>query len=83
MYFPDGTITKTDLKQGIWTTTNPKGITREKNIKLGTVKDSRNRLNTVTKIDPETSAVVEIREDGLLKITYIDRRTLLIFPDHT
>lgn len=34
-------------------------------------------------MDPETSAVVEIREDGLLKITYADRKTLFVFPDHT
>lgn len=34
-------------------------------------------------MDPETSAVVEIREDGLLKITYADRKTLFVFPDNT
>jgi hypothetical protein len=83
MYFPDGTITRTNLKQGIWVTTNPKGIVRERTLKNGSIKDSRNRLETITKIDPETSAVAEIREDGLLKITYVDRRVLLIFPDHT
>jgi len=35
------------------------------------------------KIDPETNAKVLIREDGLLKVIYPDRRTLLVFPDHS
>lgn len=47
------------------------------------VEDLHKKLKTVTKIDPETGAVVDIREDGLLRVTYIDRRTLLIFPDTT
>lgn len=34
-------------------------------------------------MDPETSAVVENREDGFLKIKYADRKTLYIFPDNT
>jgi 1-acyl-sn-glycerol-3-phosphate acyltransferase len=37
IYFPDGTITRTDLKQGIWVTTNPKGVVRERNLKLNSV----------------------------------------------
>ena len=41
------------------------------------------RLSLHEKIDPETNAVVQIREDGMLKIVYPDRRTLLILPDHS
>ena len=35
------------------------------------------------KIDPETGAIVNIREDGFLKIEYVDGSWLLIFDDHT
>jgi hypothetical protein len=83
IYFTDGTITKTDHRRGIWRTTNAKGVVRERNLRMNTVTDLKQRLKTVTKVDPETSAVVEIREDGLLKITYVDRKTLFIFPDNT
>ena len=83
LYFPDGTITYTDNKRGIWSTVNPKGILRERNIRSGTAFDVRGKFQIVTKVDPETAAVVDIRDDGLLKITYVDRRTLLIFPDKT
>lgn len=41
------------------------------------------RLEIHQKIDPETNAAVEVREDGLLKVTYADRTTLLVFPDKT
>jgi hypothetical protein len=83
IYFPDGTITKSDHRRGIWRTTNPKGIVRERNLRSQVVNDLKQRLKTVTKVDPETSAVVEIREDGLLKVKYADRKTLFIFPDNT
>lgn len=56
---------------------------RERNIRQGTCKDSETRLQIHEKIDPETSAVVQIREDGMLKITYIDRKTLFVMPDHS
>ena len=83
IYFTDGTITKTDHRRGIWRTTNSKGIVRERNLRTQTFPDLIQRLKTVTTVDPETSAVVEIREDGLLKITYADRKTLFVFPDNT
>ena len=41
------------------------------------------RLSIHEKIDPETNAVVQVREDGLLKVIYPDRRTLLVLPDHS
>lgn len=83
IYFPDGTITVTDHRRGIWRTTNHLGVVRERNVRTGIVKDEMVRLNTNEKIDPETNAIVRVREDGLLKVTYPDRRTLLVMPDHT
>jgi len=56
---------------------------RERNLRTGVVKDEMQRLRTHEKIDPETNSVVEIREDGLLRIKYPDRRTLLVLPDHS
>ena len=56
---------------------------RERNLRQNTVKDEQARLQISEKVDPETNAAVQVREDGLLRITYVDRRTLLIFPDHS
>jgi hypothetical protein len=83
IYLSDGTITKSDIRRGIWTTTNPAGVVRERNVRNNSCKDQETRLKIHEKVDPETSAVVAIREDGLLKITYIDRRTLFVMPDHS
>jgi hypothetical protein len=83
IYFPDGTITTTDHRRGIWRTTNPLGVVRERNVRTGQVSDSQQRLQITEKTDPETSATVAVREDGLLTIEYVDRRKLLIFPDHS
>lgn len=47
------------------------------------MQDKAARLNITVKVDPETGAVVNIREDGHLKIVYKDGSTLLIFADHT
>jgi len=69
----DGTITKTDHRRGTWTTTNA----------IGVVKDEVARLQINKKVDPETGAVVNIREDGLLKIDYADGSNLIIFADDT
>lgn len=41
------------------------------------------RYETSKKIDPETNAVVELREDGVLKISYVDNTSVIIFPDHS
>ena len=35
------------------------------------------------KVGPETSATVAVLKGGLLTITYIDRRKLLIYTDHS
>lgn len=56
---------------------------RERNVRTGQVSDSQQRLQITEKTDPETSATVAVREDGLLTIEYVDRRKLLIFPDHS
>lgn len=83
IYFPDGSITKTDHRRGIWRTTNIHGVVRERNLRQNSVRDLKQRLAIITKIDPESNAIVEIREDGFLRVKYIDRRTLLIMPDNT
>lgn len=83
IYFVDGTITKTDHRRGIWTTINSKGVIRERNVRTKIVKDEISSLECRRKIDPETMAVVLIREDGFLKIDYPDKSCLMVFPDHT
>ena len=57
IYLPDGTITTTNHRRGIWTTTNPHGIIRERNVRQRTVKDEVTRLKITEKTDPETSSV--------------------------
>lgn len=83
IYFKDGTITKTDHRRGIWTTINSKGIIRERNVRSKIVRDEISVLECQRKVDPETTAVIQIREDGFLKIDYPDKSCLMIFPDHT
>ena len=39
IYLRDGTITKTDHRRGIWTTTNALGVVRERNLRTGVVQD--------------------------------------------
>ena len=34
-------------------------------------------------MDPETGAIVNIREDGVLLINYVDGSSLIIFEDDT
>ena len=79
----DGTITKTDHRRGIWTTTNSVGVVRQRNLRTGIVKDDIARLQINKKVDPETGATLNIREDGFLKIDYVDGSSLIIFADHT
>jgi len=68
IYLKDGTITKTDHRRGIWTTTNAAGVVRERNLRTGVVRDEISRLQINKKVDPETGAIVNIREDGFLSI---------------
>jgi hypothetical protein len=79
----DGTITKTDHRRGIWTTINALGVVRERNLRTKVIKDEITRLSINKKVDPETAAVINIREDGFLKIDYADGSSLIVFADHT
>mmetsp|Transcript_22921 Transcript_22921/g.35280 ORF Transcript_22921/g.35280 Transcript_22921/m.35280 type:complete len:191 (+) Transcript_22921:3306-3878(+) len=83
IYYSDGTITQTDMRKGIWTTTNSKGIRRTRKTKGRIISDEMAKLKIETKVDPETNAVLEIREDKVLSIKYIDQTHLLIMPDGT
>ena len=83
IYLRDGTITKTDHRRGIWTTTNALGVVRERNLRTGVVQDLATRLTINKKVDPETGAQLEIREDGHLSILYADGSSMIIFADHT
>lgn len=83
MYFQDGSITEIDQRHGLWKTTNSAGVIRQRNLRKNRAVDEVRRLEFHTKIDPEENATVSVREDGLLKITYTDRSTMLIFPDNS
>lgn len=56
---------------------------RERNLRTGVVRDEVARLQINKKVDPETGAIVNIREDGFLKIDYTDGSSLIIFQDDT
>jgi hypothetical protein len=47
------------------------------------VYDEPKRLKITEKVDPETSAIVQVREDGVLTIRYIDDSKLVMLPDGT
>lgn len=79
----DGTITKTDHRRGIWTTINPLGIMRERNLRTQLITDHVEHLSSQQKIDPETGALITIREDNFLKIDYVDGSYLIIFEDES
>jgi len=81
--YPDGTVTVQDRRKGIWTTTNPKGVRRSRKLRDNNVCDEPRRLKINEKIDPETNARVQVREDGVLVISYIDESRLVMFSDGT
>jgi hypothetical protein len=83
IYFSDGTLTYSDKRKGIWYTINPFGVKRVRKEKDGIVTDEVQRLKIETKIDPETSATLKIREDGVLTVEYVDSSNLIIMPDGT
>ena len=80
---PDGTITSIDHRRNQWQTINAKGVIRVRKVKDRSFMDERVHLKTNTSIDPETSAKVHIRSDGLLRIEYLNGSLLVIFPDGT
>lgn len=83
IYYPDGTVTMTDKRKGVWYTVNPKGIKRVRKFKDNIAYDETKRLKIQEKIDPETSARILIREDGVLTIHYIDEKRIVLMPDGT
>jgi hypothetical protein len=83
LYFQDGSITEVDKRRGLWKTTNGQGVIRERNLRSKVATDQQRRLEFHTKNDPETNATVSVREDGFLRVSYVDRSEMLIFPDHS
>ena len=83
VYFPDGSITQSDKRRGLWYTVNSKGIKRTRRVKDGIISDDEMKLRAETKVDPETNASLLIREDGVLMIDYVDQSKLIIMPDGT
>lgn len=72
IYYPDGTVTYSDKRKGIWYTINNKGVKRVRKFKENEVYDEIRKLKIEERIDPETNAVIRVREDGVLVITYPD-----------
>lgn len=83
IYFADGTVTVTDKRKGVWLTTNPNGVKRVRKLKDNHVYDEPRKLKVTEKIDPETNAVIQTREDGVLTINYVDGQRLVMMPDGT
>ena len=81
--YPDGTVTGQDKRKGVWMTTNQKGVRRSRKLRDNTICDEPRRLKINEKIDPETNARVQVREDGVLVINYIDESRLVMFSDGT
>ena len=77
IFYPDGTITTTDKRKGAWFTVNPKGVKRVRKLQDNLVYDEPRRLRINEKVDPETSAHIKVREDGVLTIVYPDERRLV------
>ena len=67
----------------MWFTVNSKGVKRVRKLKDNLVYDEPKRLKISEKIDPETSATIKVREDGVLTINYIDDKKLVQMPDGT
>ena len=56
--YPDGTITTTDKRKGVWFTVNTKGVKRVRKLKDNQVYDEPKRMKISEKVDPETSAFI-------------------------
>jgi len=83
IYYIDGSITYTDKRRGVWYTINSAGVKRIRKIKDRIIQDDTVKLRIDTKVDPETNAILKIREDGVLNIEYIDQSLLIVMPDGT
>lgn len=58
IYYPDGTITTSDKRRGIWYTINPLGVKRTRKLKDGIILDDEERIRIEQKVDPETNAIL-------------------------
>lgn len=67
----------------MWFTVNPKGVKRVRKLQDNLVYDEPKRVKITEKVDPETSALIQVREDGVLTIKYIDETKLVMLPDGT
>jgi hypothetical protein len=72
IFYPDGSVTTTDKRKGVWFTVNSKGVKRVRKLKDNLVYDEPKRMKISEKIDPETNANIQVREDGVLIINYVD-----------
>lgn len=73
----------TDNRKELWQTVNSNGVKRIRKFKDNVVYDDPKLVKIQKKVDPETSAQIEIREDGVLVIKYIDDKKLVLMPDGT
>lgn len=81
--YPDGGVTYTDKRKGVWFTINAKGVKRVRKLQDNLVYDEPRRLKISERLDPETSAQISVREDGVLIIKYVDEKRLVMLPDGT
>ena len=79
--YPDGSVTSTDKRKGVWFTVNPKGVKRVRKLKDNLVYDEPRRLKLTERVDPETNAVIRVREDGVLTVVYVDGKRVVMLPD--
>ena len=56
---------------------------RHRKIKDKIVFDEVTKVKIDSKVDPETNATLHIREDGVMKVDYIDNTSLIVMPDGT
>lgn len=76
-------MTIQERRKATWTTVNAKGVKRIRKLRDNIVYDEPRRLKVTEKVDPETSARVFVREDGVLTIKYVDDSRLVMFQDGT
>ena len=89
-YMKDGTTqiymangdTSVLTKEKLWVTTNMKGLRTAKRIQDNVIYGLP-ALKVSEYTDPESLAVVKVREDLLMKIRYQDQSTAVHFPDGT
>lgn len=83
IFYPDGQVTTTDKRKGVWYTVNTRGVRRVRKLQENQIYDEPKRLKINEKLDPETNATVLVREDGVLIIKYVDETKIVMMPDGT